>query len=122
MSIWEKTILNVEKGSKKVAATAAVFSERVKAELAIIKLRIKISDMQTRIGLHHQAIGVRITDLLKKGTLPKTTEHLLQDEEIATALSKLSKRTVELEGLTSDLNDIKSDIETTRKETEDILQ
>jgi hypothetical protein len=122
MSIWEKTILNIEKGSKKVAATAAVFSERVKAELAIIKLRVKISDVQTRIGLLHQAIGVRITDLLKKDTLPKTTEHLLQDEEIATALSKLSKRAGELEGLISDLNDIKSDIESTRKETEEILQ
>lgn len=122
MSLWEKAILNIEKGSKKVAATAAVFSDRVKAELAIVRLRIRINEVEARIGLLHQSIGARITDLLKKNSLPKATETLLQDEEIATALSKLARRTEELDGLKSDLKDVTADVGSAEKETEETLQ
>ncbi|HTG02292.1 MAG TPA: hypothetical protein VK654_17050 [Nitrospirota bacterium] len=121
MSLWEKAILNIEKGSRKAAASAAVFSERVKAELAIIRLKIKINDLQTVINRLHQRIGVRITELAKKDLLPKTTDLLLKDDEIAEALKELAQRKEELNMLLSDLRDVKLDIRAVQKDTEDTL-
>ncbi len=45
VTIWEKAVLNMQKGSRKIAAAAAVFSERVKAELTIVRLRIRIDEV-----------------------------------------------------------------------------
>jgi hypothetical protein len=121
MSLWEKAILNVERGGKKAAATAAVFSERVKAELAIIRLKLRISDGEAAVGALHRKMGARLAELLNRNELPKTTEQLLKDDAVAELLAKLSKRTAELEALKSDLKDIKIDVETAQKETEDQL-
>ena len=121
MAIWGKTVLNIEKGSKKIAVIAATFSEWVKTELAIIRLRIRMDDAQNEIGRLHRQIGRKIIDLKKKDALPKTTDLLFRDEEIVTALTELAEREQEIEELRSELQTVRSDFKTVVKQTEDTL-
>ena len=48
MMIWEKVMSNMQKGSDKLMAAAATFSERVQAELNIVRLRIRLDNVQER--------------------------------------------------------------------------
>jgi hypothetical protein len=121
MSIWEKTVVNVERGSRKITAFAATFSERIKAELAIIRLQVKIDELLRRIDDLHRMIGARVVDLKNRDIMPKTTEQLFFDDEITAALSELADRVREIEGLRMDMAGIKSDFKTTEQETEEML-
>jgi hypothetical protein len=121
MTIWEKAVLNIEKGFRKITATAAVFSERVKAELAIIRLRIRIDEVQDRIDALHRIIGRKIMDLKKREALPKTTEQLLKADEIVIAMNELADREQELGELRTGMKNVQTDVRTTAKQTEDTL-
>jgi molecular chaperone GrpE (heat shock protein) len=121
MTIWEKAVLNIEKGFRKITAAAATFSERVKAELDLIRLRIRIDEVQDRIDALHRIIGRKIVDLKKQEALPKTTEQLLKVDEIVIALTELADREQEIEELRTGLKSIQSDVKNTAKQTEDTL-
>ena len=121
MTIWEKTVLNIEKGTRKLTVAAATFSEWAKAELAIIRVRIRIDETQRGIDELHRQIGRKITDLSKQDTLPTATEQLLKDEVISIALTEIAEREQELEGLKTELKSVRTDYETAVKQTEDIL-
>jgi regulator of extracellular matrix RemA (YlzA/DUF370 family) len=73
MTIWEKAVLNIQKGSGKIMSAAAVFSERVKAELAIIRLRIQLDQVRARMDALYGRIGRTIVGLKRKDALPKTS-------------------------------------------------
>jgi hypothetical protein len=92
MTIWEKAILNMQKGTQKLSTTAAIFSERVKAEIAIARLRIRLDEVQSLIDEQYRAIGRKVIDLKKRSLLPKTTELLMKDEAIVTALAEIEAR------------------------------
>ncbi len=66
MTIWEKAVLNMEKGTRKLAVAAAIFSEWAKAELAIVRLRIRIDEVQAGIDELHRQIGRKVMDLKKQ--------------------------------------------------------
>jgi hypothetical protein len=119
MNIWEKTVLNIEKGTKKVAAAAVTFAERVKAEVTIVRFRLRIDEVSSRIDELHQIIGWRLVDLQKTNDLPKSTEHLLKDEDIAAALVELADRDQEIKELNKDLKDIQTDMKAIIRHTED---
>jgi hypothetical protein len=119
MNIWEKTVLNIEKGTKKVAAAAVTFAERVKAEVTIVRFRLRIDEVSSRIDELHQIIGRRLVDLQKTNDLPKSTEHLLKDEDIAAALVELADRDQEIKELNKDLKDIQTDMKAIIRHTED---
>ncbi len=121
MTIWEKAILNMQKGSKKIAAAAATFSEGVKAELIMIRLKIRIDEVQARIDELHGLIGRKVVGLKKQEMLPKTTEQLLKDDEIASVMTELTDREQEIEELKTELKNVRVDIKTTVKQTEDTL-
>lgn len=103
MTIWEKAVLNMQKGVQKLTATAATFSERAKAEIAIVRLRVKIDNIQEQIDDHHRTIGRKLEALRNSNTLPKLSDHLLHDEDIAAALSELIDRKSEMEDLLTEM-------------------
>ncbi len=121
MTIWEHAVLNIQKGSKKIAVVAAVFSERVKAELTIIRLKIRIDEVQARMNGLSAAVGRRIVDLKKKETLPKTVDQLLKDEDIATAMTEISSCEQEIEQLKSEITTIGSGFAPEEKKTEETI-
>ena len=121
MTIWEKAVLNIEKGGRKLAIAAATFSEWAKAELAVIRLRIRIDEAQRGIDELHRQIGRKITDLGKQDSLPKITEQLLKNEVISIALTEIAEREQELEGMKTEIRNIRTEYQTTEKQTEDTL-
>ncbi len=121
MTIWEKAVLNMQKGSRKIAAAAAVFSERIKAELTIVRLKIKIDEMQDRMDSLYGMIGRRILDLRIKEALPKTVEQLLMDEDIAAAMTEIANGEQEMEQLKNEIKTIGSGFAPEEKKTEDTI-
>jgi len=119
MTIWEKAILNMHRGSKRVSLAAALLAERVKAEIDIVRLRIRIDEVQERIDELYQAIGRKVVNLSRGDALPKTTEQLVQDEEIAVAMSELTERRQELEELQGKIVSEKTSVRIDRKKTEE---
>ncbi len=89
MTVWEKAILNMQKGTHRIAATAAVISERVRIEITIIRLKIKLDDVQSLIDAQYRIIGRRVVNLKNGEALPKTSEQLVKDEEISSAMTEL---------------------------------
>jgi predicted nucleic acid-binding Zn-ribbon protein len=121
MNIWEKAILNMQKGSSKITVAAATFSERVKAELAMIRLRIRIDEVQARIDGLHRLIGRKVMDLKKQEALPKTMEQLLKVDDTMAAMTELADREQEIEELKEEMKNIRSEFKATTKEAEDTI-
>ncbi len=103
MTIWEKVIVNLEKGTRKVSAGAALFSERVRAEIAIARLRIKLDDLNSIIREQYLIIGRKLVELNKNDILPDSCELLFKQEDIGAALA-------EIEARERDRNDIEVEI------------
>jgi seryl-tRNA synthetase len=103
MTIWEKALVNMQKGSLKIIAFAEVFSERVKAEIAIVRLRIRIEELQAQIDELYKVIGRKMVELKNKGELPKTSEQLLNYDEIAAAMNELAQLKLEITDLLDDM-------------------
>ena len=103
MNIWEKIIVNMQKGSQKIIAFAEVFSERAKAELSIVRLRIRIEEMQAQIDELYKVIGRKMVELKNKGELPKTSEQLLNHDEIAAAMNELAQLKLEITDLLDEM-------------------
>jgi hypothetical protein len=119
MTIWEKAVVNVQQGVQKVNAVAAVFSERVKAEIAIVRLRIRINEIQKRIDEHYQTIGHIIVDLKNRGEIPKTSEQLLKDEDIVAAMHELEEQKKEIEDLQNEIRIEQEALKPAPKQKED---
>lgn len=111
----------MQKGTKKIAGVASLFSERVKAELAIIRLRLRIDEVQAGIDELHRRIGRKVTDLKKQEALPRTTEQLFRDDELTTAVAELADREQEVEELKARMKDVQTEFRAAEKQTEDIL-
>ena len=103
MTIWEKVIVNLEKGTRKFTAAAIVFSERIKAEISIARLRIRLDEIRSLIDEQYRVIGRKVVDLKKKDALPKTADQLVKDEEIVTALAEIVSREKDLEDLNNEI-------------------
>jgi seryl-tRNA synthetase len=121
MTIWEKAVVNVQKGLQKINTVSAFFSERIKAEIAIVRLRIRIDEIQTQIDELYRTIGRRVVDLKNRGEIPKASEQLLRDEDIVSSMNELVEQKKEIEDL---LNEIKIEQEARKpapKQKEDSL-
>ena len=121
MTIWEKAVLNMQKGSRKIAAAAATLSERVKAELALVRLRIRIDEVQARIDGLHRLLGRKVVDLKKQDALPKTTEQLLKADDIAATMTELADREQEIGELKAEMQNVRTEFKATAKQAEDPL-
>ncbi len=103
MTIWERVVLNIQKAVQRISLVAATFAERVKAEIAIVRLRIRINDIQAQINELHRTIGRTVVELIESNTAPKAAEQLLKQESIATALNELAERKKEMEDLKKEM-------------------
>ena len=89
----------MQRGAQRLSIAAVLFADRVRAEIAIVRLRIRISEVQTRIDELHQSIGRKVVNLAMGDALPKMSEQLIQNEEISDAMQELIDRKQELEEL-----------------------
>lgn len=119
MTIWEKTILNMQRGAQRISVAAELFAERVRAEIAIVRWRIRIDEVQARIDELYQGIGRKVVNLSRGEALPKSSEQLLRDEEIASAMNELTDRKQEIEGLNAMIRSEQSSFKTAPKRTEE---
>lgn len=103
MTIWEKAIISVQKGTAKLLSFAAVFAERVRAEVELVRLRMNIDAVQKRIDSLHRAVGKRVVSLRDSGEAPKSVAALFKDEEVAASLDDLGRHQSELHELHSQL-------------------
>ena len=103
MAIWEKALTNMQKGSEKLMATAATFSERIQAELNIVRLRIRVDNVQAAMNEEYQIIGSTMVELHNSASMPKMAEQLLKDEKISTALVELTALEKELDTLQDEI-------------------
>ncbi len=103
MTVWEKAVLNMQKGTQRIAAAAAFMSERVKSEVAIVRLKIRIDEVQSMLDEQYRHIGRRFVNLRNGDALPKTMEQLVKDDEIAIALTEIEARRKEREELQQEI-------------------
>jgi len=71
-------------------ASAATFSERVQAELNIVRLRVRIDNVHSGMNEEYQNIGRTIVEFHNAASMPKMAEQLLKDERIAASLVELT--------------------------------
>ncbi len=121
MTIFDKVLINLHKGYERLKEIAAVFSERVKSELNIIRMRIRMDNVQNSIDAAYRDIGRRVVDLRAKAALSKAEEHLLNDEEIVAAFAELVRRKKELEDLNAELKREQTDFAAVTKKPEDTV-
>lgn len=119
MTVWEKVIVNMEKAGEKITAGAALFSERVRAEIAIVRLRIKLDELRSLINEQYGVIGRKIVELEKKDALPRTTDQLVNEEDIAAALSEIAAREKDLRELYHEIENEQSAFKPAEKNKED---
>jgi phage terminase small subunit len=119
MTIWEKAVLNMQRGSQRLSVAAVLFAERVRVEITIVRLRIRINEVQSRIDELHQGIGRTLVNLTKGDALPKMSEQLVQNEDISLAMQELSDRKQELEELHAQIRSEQNLFKTVPKQKED---
>lgn len=103
MSFWEKTIGNVQRGHERLLSFAATFSERLRAEINIVRLKIQIEGLRRQISEQHQIIGRKALELKVDGSLPRTWELFFQLDDVAAAVENAERLEKEEEILQDDL-------------------
>jgi hypothetical protein len=121
MTVFDKVLINMHKGYERLKEIAAVFSERAKSELNLVRMRIRINGVQDGIDKLHRIIGRRVVDLRAKSALSKAEEQLLRDEEIVAAFTELAQMKKELEDLIAELKREQAEFTTVPKKTEDTI-
>jgi hypothetical protein len=121
MTVFDKVLINMHKGYERLKEIAAVFSERAKSELNLVRMRIRINGVQDSIDKLHRIIGRRVVDLRAKSALSKAEEQLLRDEEIVAAFTELARMKKELEDLIAELKREQAEFTTVPKKTEDTV-
>lgn len=122
MTIWEKVIVNLEKGSKKLTFAAELLSERIRAEIAIARLRIRTDEVKSLINEQYRIIGRSVAELKKKDALPPSTDQLVNEEDIITALAEITSREKDLEDLYNEIANEQSAFKVTEKHKEETTQ
>lgn len=103
MTVWEKTLVNLQKGYAKLTFFAATFSDRVKAEITIARLKIQIDDIQAKVREQQQFIGQKLLEMKGKDALPDTFDVLFKNDEISSAVDKIERYQKDREILEDDL-------------------
>ena len=121
MTVFDKVLINMHKGYERLREIAAVFSERAKSELNLVRMRIRIDGVQAGIDKLHRTIGRRVVELRAKSALSKAEEQLLRDEEIAAAFSELARMKKDLEDLIAEVKREQAEFTTVPKKPEDTI-
>ena len=103
MTVWEKTLVNLQKGYARLMSFAATFSDRVKAEITIVRLKIQIDGVQDKISEQQRFIGRRLLEMKEAETLPRTFDLFFKLDEIVSAVEKIERCQKDREILRDDL-------------------
>ena len=103
MTVWEKTLINLQKGYGKLMSFAANVSDRIKSEITITRLRIQIDALRDKIGDHHRSIGRKLLEMKDNDALPKSFDLFFADSEIMAHREKIDRSQKDLEILLDDL-------------------
>jgi len=103
MTVWEKTLINLQKGYGKLMFFAANASERIKAEITVVRLRMQIEELQDTIGDHHRSIGKKLLNMKDNDALPNSFDLFFTNAEITAHLEKIDRAQKDLEILLDDL-------------------
>ena len=103
MNLWETTVVNVQKGYAKLTLFAATFSERMRAEINIVRLRMQVDETQAALRKEHEAIGRKLVEMRDDGSLPESFELFFKNDEIAGSLGKIVRYEKALDELLDDL-------------------
>jgi hypothetical protein len=103
MTVWEKTLINLQRGYAKLASFAAIFSDRVKAEITMVRLRMQIDGIQAKVREQQQYIGQKLLEMKENNTLPTTFDLLFRNNDIASAVDKIERYQKDREILLDDL-------------------
>ena len=103
MAVWERTITNLQKGYDRLTSFAAVFSERLRSEVNIIRIRTQIDGVRSEMAEQHRIIGEKLLLMRDDGTLPASNELFFANDEIAAALERVAGLERELENLMDEL-------------------
>jgi len=103
MTVWEKTLVNLQKGYGKLMSFAANASDRIKAEITIIRLRLQIDALRNTIGDHHRSIGRKLLEMKDSDALPKSFDHFFLNSEITAHVEKIERAQKDVEILLDDL-------------------
>ena len=93
----------MQRGAQRLSAAAVIISERLKAEITIARLRIRLDEVKSQINEQYRIIGRRVVNLANGDALPKASEQLVKDEEIAAAMTEIEARKKEVEDLLSEI-------------------
>lgn len=105
MTVWEKTLVNLQRGHDRLMSFAAILSERVKAEVTIVRLQMQISEIREKVREQHRIIGQKLLEIKDNDTLPVSFDHFFRSGEIASALERIERAQRDLESLREDLRD-----------------
>src|SRR5512147_1904087 len=97
MTVWEKTLVNLQKGHDRLMSFASTVSERVKAEITIVRLQMQIGDIRNKVGEQQRIIGRKLLELKDGGSLPSSFDLLFKNDEISSALEKIDRAQRDLE-------------------------
>jgi hypothetical protein len=103
MTVWEKTLVNLQKGYAKLTFFAATFSDRVRAEINIVRLKMQINDVRNKVGEQQRFIGQKLLELRDAENLPRTLELFFKLDEISSAVEKIERYQKDQEILLDDL-------------------
>jgi hypothetical protein len=103
MTVWEKSLINIQKGYGKLMSFAANVSERAKAEINIIRLKMQIDALRDTIGNYHRSIGKKLLEMKDNDALPKSFDLFFASSEITALLEKIDRAQKDLEILLDDL-------------------
>ncbi len=103
MTVWEKTLVNLQTGHAKLMSFAAVFSDRMRAEINIVRLRMQIDGVRDKVREQQRFIGKKLLDMKENDTLPGTLDLFFKIAEIASALEKIERYQKDREILMDDL-------------------
>lgn len=103
MPLWEKTLINLQKGVEKLNSFSAVFAERMRAEINIVRLRMQLDDVQGQIDEQHRIIGKKLAALHESGSLPESFENFFTNDDIADALANIARLEKQLDNIHDEL-------------------
>jgi len=105
MTLLDKVLINLHKGSEKLKRGAAIFSERIKFELGVVRMRIRINTIHERINELYSLIGRRATALRDADAeqLNDSLSHFFKNDDVASALEEIEKLLKEIDEITADL-------------------
>ncbi len=103
MNLWETTLVNMQKGYDRLTLAAAVLSERVRAEINIVRLRMQIDEVQAAVREEQLAVGRKLLELREDDQLPESFDGFFGSDEIAASIEKIAVREKQLDNLLEDL-------------------